>query len=70
MRVETSVTVPAELIVRLDSLIQEMQDLRRQISFLATVKSESNFVQRLYGAMGQGTREEYDVFADYERFAE
>lgn len=63
-----------QLIERLNVLIRELEQLRNQISQLTgagvnpATSPSANVTDRLYGALGQGSWDEYDHFADYERF--
>ena len=67
-----------QLISRVDALIRELHEVRRQISVLTVQQAlahgdfptQANQARELYGAMGKGSLEEYDLFADWERFGE
>jgi hypothetical protein len=59
---------PDPILRRIDAIIQELQALRQAV-LVRTRPSESNLAEQLYGALGQGTWEEYDPDLDWQRFA-
>ena len=54
---------------RIDELIRELQGLLRQITPFAPAVPP-NVVDQLFGALGHGTWEEYDLALDWKRFGE
>lgn len=59
---------PDLILKRIDSIIQELQELR-QVVLVQERSSEGNLAEQLYGALGQGTWDEYDPDLDWQRFA-
>lgn len=59
---------PDLILKRIDAIIQKLQELR-QVVLVQERSSEGNLAEQLYGALGQGTREEYDAELDWQRFA-
>jgi len=62
-----------QLLNRVDSLILELEKIRNQIASLSSAPASINvtipaMTELLFGAMGKGKWDEYDIFADYERF--
>lgn len=54
---------------RIDEMIRELQALRRQLTPSAPAVPP-NLVDQLFGALGHGTWEEYDLDLDWKRFGE
>jgi len=81
--VETDAQYPldtAQLITRVDSLIRELLEIRRQLALVEALhgteaktkhwtKGKRSLTDQLFGAMGHGDWSEYDQFTDYERFS-
>ena len=69
-------TVPAQkvpespdlILKRIDTITQELQELRRVV-LVQERSAEGNLAEQLYGALGQGTWDEYDPDLDWQRFA-
>jgi hypothetical protein len=59
---------PDLILKRIDAIIQELQELR-QVVLVQERSSEGNLAEQLYGALGQGTWDEYDPDLDWQRFA-
>jgi hypothetical protein len=60
---------PSESILeRIDAIILELQALRRAV-LEDQQPPQGNLTSKLYGALGQGTWEEYDPNLDWHRFA-
>jgi hypothetical protein len=62
----------ATVLKRIDTIIAELQALRQQVVANQTVETAEqpapNLVEELAGSLGQGSAEEYDLLADWERF--
>ena len=59
---------PDLILKRIDAIIQELQELR-QVVLVQERSPEGNLAEQLYGALGQGTWDEYDPDLDWQRFA-
>jgi hypothetical protein len=64
----------AQLARRIDHLTRELLEIRRQISSLQAGAHRDDprphLADELFGALGHGDWQEYDFFAEYERFSE
>jgi len=54
---------------RIDEMISELQTFRRQLNPPIPV-APPNIVDQLFGALGHGTWEEYDLDLEWKRFSE
>jgi len=61
-------TTPEAVIKQIDAIIRELQGLR-QIILVQTRPPNGNLTEQLYGALGQGSWDEYDLHLDWQRFA-
>jgi hypothetical protein len=59
---------PEVIIKRIDIIVRELQDLRQTI-LVQTRPPDGNLAGQLYGALGQGSWDEYDLYLDWQRFA-
>jgi hypothetical protein len=59
-----------QIVGRIDAMMRELETMRRQLTTVPTAAVTSGLTQELFGAAGQGTREEYDLNLDWKRFAE
>lgn len=58
---------PENILRRIDTIIQELQELRQLVKKETSPVNE-NISQQLFGALGTGTWEEYDPQTDWTRF--
>ncbi len=58
---------PENILRRIDTIIQELQELRQLVKKETSPVNE-NISQQLFGALGTGTWEEYDSQIDWTRF--
>jgi len=58
---------PEAVMERIDTIILELQELR-QVVQVQKQPAERDLTAQLYGALGQGTWDEYDLHLDWERF--
>ncbi|MCZ7570747.1 MAG: hypothetical protein M5U01_19480 [Ardenticatenaceae bacterium] len=56
------------ILQRIDTIIQELGELRRLVTQRQAEPAAEDLVEELYGALGQGTWDEYDVTLDWQRF--
>ncbi len=61
-----------EMIARLDAMIRDLQAMRQELADLppAEPRPKPNLVEELFGALGRGTWDEYDLNLDWVRFGE
>ena len=56
------------LLERIDAIAHELEELRQAV--LVQVRPpDKNLADQLYGALGQGSWEEYDLHLDWHRFS-
>lgn len=55
-----------QMLTRIESAIRELETLRRQL--MAPVATAGNLAEQLFGALGHGSWEEYDLNLDWARF--
>ena len=55
-----------QILARIDAVIQELQMLRRQL--LTPTKQTAGLTEQLFGALGRGSWDEYDLNLDWVRF--
>ena len=60
--------VPETIIRQIDTIIRELQELQRLLSAQAR-PTNGNLTDQLYGALGRGSWEEYDLHLDWQRFS-
>ena len=56
------------LLQRIDAIARELEMLRQSILHPRADQSNGDLAQQLYGALGQGTWDEYDQDLDWQRF--
>ena len=60
---------PAEVLLeRIEVLAQELAELRQTV-LMQTRPADRNLAAQLYGALGQGSWDEYDLDLDWQRFS-
>ena len=72
MPTSVAISDQREAIARIDAIIYELEALRRQLE-LATLPRTTvptGITEELFGAAGQGTRDEYDLNLDWARFSQ
>jgi hypothetical protein len=55
-----------QMLARIESAIRELETLRRQL--MIPVAAAGNLTEQLFGALGHGTWDEYDLNLDWARF--
>ncbi|MBI5300522.1 MAG: hypothetical protein HY868_00180 [Chloroflexi bacterium] len=58
-----------QAIVRIDAMMRELQVMRRELT-LPKAKATTSITNELFGALGKGTMDEYDMDLDWKRFSE
>ena len=56
------------LLERIDVIAHELEELRQAV-WVQVQAPDRNLAQRLYGALGQGSWDEYDPNLDWQRFS-
>jgi len=59
-----------EMLKRIDEMIRELQVMREQLSITPKPPQPGGLTQQLFGALGHGTWDEYDMDLDWKRFGE
>jgi hypothetical protein len=55
-----------QMLTRIESAIRELETLRRQL--IEPVVTVGNLAEQMFGALGHGSWEEYDLNLDWARF--
>jgi hypothetical protein len=67
-RTMKTVEIPAEVLLeRIEIIAHELEELRRTV-LLQTRPAGRDLAHQLYGALGQGSWDEYDLDLDWQRF--
>jgi hypothetical protein len=56
------------ILEKIDTIAHELQELRKVVQSQAR-PPERNLAEQLFGALGQGSWDEYDLHVDWHRFA-
>ena len=59
-----------QMLTRIDAMIDELRVMRKELAGTVRLASEAGLTDRLFGAAGHGTREEFDLDLDWKRFGE
>ncbi len=59
-----------QVIARIDTIIRELEGLRRQLATPPKTTVTTSIAEELFGAAGRGTRDEYDPNLDWARFSQ
>ena len=59
---------PDAIVQRIDAIIRELEALRETITRTQDKRPTEHLAQELFGALGQGTWDEYDLDSDWQRF--
>lgn len=59
-----------DLLLRIDEMIRELQSMRQQLAVSAKSSQRSGLTRQLFGVLGHGTWDEYDMDLHWNRFAE
>ncbi len=65
-----SVLNTRQVVQRIDGMIRELEVMRRQLVTTPKIIQPSGLTDELFGALGHGTWEEYDLNLDWARFTE
>jgi len=58
-----------QIVHRIDVIVRELLELRGQLTAAPQAVPTHSLTDELFGAAGQGNRDEYDVQLDWERFS-
>ena len=59
-----------QIVHRIDAIVRELLELRDQLTAAPKAVPTRNLTDELFGAAGQGNRDEYDVQLDWVRFSQ
>ena len=59
---------PETILQRIDTIIRELEALRKMVVHTRIEPLTGNLTQQLYGVLGRGTWDEYDLELDWQRF--
>jgi hypothetical protein len=59
-----------QIVHRIDAIIRELLELRGQLTATPRAALTHSLTDELFGAAGQGYRDEYDVQLDWVRFSQ
>jgi predicted transcriptional regulator len=65
MNVHTRDQSPEAILQRIDAIMRELGELRQMVLRIQSEPAAGNLAQQLYGVLGQGTWEEYDMQLDW-----
>ena len=60
---------PETILRRIDAIIRELEELRGMVLRSQVEPANDNLAQQLYGILGQGNWDEYDLDLDWQRFS-
>ena len=58
------------VVERIDAMVRELEEMRRVLTAMPKRETPAGLTEELFGALGRGTWEEYDVNLDWARFSE
>jgi hypothetical protein len=67
MNVHTRDQSPEAILQRIDTIMRELGELRQMVLRIQSEPAAGNLAQQLYGVLGQGTWEEYDMRLDWQQ---
>ena len=59
-----------QIVHRIDAIVRELLELRGQLTATPRAVSTHSLTDELFGAAGQGNRDEYDIQLDWVRFSQ
>jgi predicted transcriptional regulator len=65
MTIQTRDQSPEAILQRIDTIMRELGELRQMVLRIQSEPAAGNLAQQLYGVLGQGTWEEYDMQLDW-----
>ncbi len=69
MTVQTVDKSPDAILRRIDSMAQELAVLKQMVGDMQAQTPRDDLAQHLFGSLGTGTWDEYDMDLDWQRFA-
>lgn len=60
---------PETILQRIDTILRELEALRKMVAHTCVEPATDNQAQQLYGVLGRGTWDEYDRDLDWQRFS-
>ncbi len=68
MAIQTHDQSPEAILRRIETIMQELAELRQMVLLTQSEPATRGLAQQLYGALGHGSWEEYDPQLDWQRF--
>ncbi len=69
MAIQTHDQSPEAILQRIETIMQELAELRQMVLLAQSeAPAAGGLAQQLYGALGHGSWEEYDLQLDWQRF--
>ncbi len=68
MAIQTHDQSPEAILQRIETIMQELAELRQMVLLTQSEPAAGGLAQQLYGALGHGSWEEYDPQLDWQRF--
>ena len=59
---------PEAILQRIETIMRELAELRQMVLHIQSETVAGDLAQQLYGVLGHGSWEEYDVQLDWQRF--
>ena len=59
---------PEAILQRIETIMRELAELRQMVLHIQSEPAAGDLAQQLYGVLGHGSWEEYDVQLDWQRF--
>ena len=69
MAIQSRDQSPEAILQRIETLMRELAELRQMVLRIQSEPAAGDLAQQLYGALGHGSWEEYDLRLDWQRFA-
>jgi hypothetical protein len=69
MAVQTRDQSPEAILERIETMMRELAELRQMVLRTQSEPVAGDLAQQLYGALGHGSWEEYDLQLDWKRFS-
>jgi hypothetical protein len=68
MTIQTRDQSPEAILQRIDAIMRELGELRQMVLHIQSQPTTGDLAQQLYGVLGHGSWEEYDMQLDWQRF--
>ena len=68
MGLQTLDPSPEKILQRIDAIMHELEELRKEILHFQVKPPTGNLAQKLYGVLGRGNWDEYDLDLDWQKY--